>query len=214
MVYLQKRVGGKKMLGLKYFKLKKLEPKWIVVGLGNIGARYKHTRHNAGFLCIDALAEKNGIVFDAKAFGADIGYGKIGDTECLLMKPRTYMNHSGTAVAKAMKKYGINSDRLLVICDDVNFSVGALRIKRSGSSGGQNGVNSIIDELGTQAFPRIKVGVGRIPQGKSIVDWVMSVFQPEEEEALSRAKESASVAVNCVVGGDIDEAMGKFNSSK
>lgn len=202
------------MLGFKYFRLNKFAPKRIIVGLGNIGPRYAHTRHNAGFLCIDVLAEKNGISFDTKAFDADVGYGKIGGAECLLMKPRTYMNRSGIAVAKAMKKYGIPPENLLVICDDVNFSVGALRIKRSGSSGGQNGMNSIIEELGTQNFPRIKVGVGKIPEGKTIVDWVMSVFQPEEEEALEHAKENAILVVHHIVNDDINTAMAKFNSAK
>lgn len=198
----------------KRLKLYKQKPKWIIVGLGNIGPRFSCTRHNAGFICIDALAAQNGMDFNLKAFNADCGYGKIGNTECLLMKPRTYMNKSGIAVEKAIKKFGITPENLLVICDDINFDVGILKIKRNGSSGGQNGVNSIIEHLDTQNFPRIKVGVGKIPAGKSIVDWVMSVFQPEEEYALSAAKSNAAQAAFDIVNGGINDAMAKFNSYK
>ena len=140
-------------------------PQWLVVGLGNPGKKYEKTRHNAGFMVIDRLADKHGIDVETKMFDALVGFGDIDGTDCLLMKPQTFMNLSGQAVTAAMKRYRMSPDQLLVITDDICFNVGSLRIRKNGSSGGQKGVNNIIQLLGTQEFARIKVGAGKRPEG-------------------------------------------------
>lgn len=188
-----------------------ITPDWIIAGLGNPGKKYEKTRHNAGFICIDALAEKYNVKINTLKFNALTGYADINGQKCLLMKPQTFMNLSGEAVAQAAAKYGIPAERVVVICDDVSFTVGSTRIRRSGSSGGQNGVNNIIFMLDTQEFPRIKVGVGKRPDDVTMVDWVLSEFSENELSIIKEAAERVAGAVHETVGGDIDAAMGKYN---
>ncbi len=192
---------------------KEFTPEWIIVGLGNPGIQYEITRHNAGFLCIDALAKDLGIEFSKKRFDSLVAHGNIDGTECLLMKPQTYMNSSGKAVIEAVKKYGIPAERVLVIADDICFNVGSLRIRRNGSSGGQKGVNDIIEALETQNFPRIKIGVGKRPDDVSTVDWVLGNFSDEDLKSLESVIEAACLAVKETVAYNIDNAMGKYNKT-
>ncbi len=192
-------------------KKETITPEWIIVGLGNPGAKYEKTRHNAGFICIDALSEKHKININTKKFNALIGHGVINGQNCMLMKPQTFMNSSGEAVIQAVEKYNIPAERVLVISDDISFSVGSTRIRRNGSSGGQNGINNIILMLDTQEFPRIKVGVGKRPENVPMVDWVLSNFTDDELKIINDATERVNGAVEEIIGVNIDSAMGKYN---
>lgn len=188
-------------------------PDWIIVGLGNPGGRYENTRHNAGFICIEHLAEKHRIKINTLAFDSKIGRGMIGNSDCLLMMPQTFMNLSGNAVQKASKRFGIKPERILVLSDDISFNVGSLRIRKNGSAGGQKGVNNIITTLGTQEFPRIKIGAGKRPEETETVDWVLSKFTFDELKMLSSVKESAACAVDEIINGNIELAMSKYNKT-
>lgn len=188
-------------------------PEWIVVGLGNPGAQYRHTRHNAGFVCVDALADDLGIKIKNVEFNSLTALCEIDGVGCLVMKPQTFMNASGTAVAAAAKKYRIPAERVLVVTDDVCFNVGSVRIRKEGSSGGQKGVNDIIVKLGTQEFPRIKVGAGKKPEGTDMVDWVLGNFSYDEQKTLSETAKSVITAVKLIVNGDIELAISRHNKT-
>ena len=192
-------------------KLARMKPEWIIVGLGNPGKKYEITRHNAGFLSVDYIADKASIDFTVKEFDAEIGYGKIGGVNCVLMKPQTFMNLSGKAVNPCAKAFGIEPQNVLVICDDINFEVGKMRIRKNGSSGGQNGMNSIIAEMKSKEFPRIKVGIGNIPEKWVLSDWVLSRFREDDMKPLNEAIAKVYDAVEMIVNGDIEKAMGRFN---
>ncbi len=195
------------MLGFK----KKPTPEWLIVGLGNPERKYFKNRHNAGFICIDALAREHNIKINNLKFNALTGIGSINGRICMLMKPQTYMNSSGEAVIQAVEQYNIPVENVIVISDDVSFSVGSTRIRRNGSSGGQNGIKNIILMLDSENFPRIKVGVGKRPDETSMVDWVLSDFTESELKLIGEAAEHVSGAVFDIIGGDIDAAMGKHN---
>lgn len=186
-------------------------PEWLIVGLGNPERKYFKNRHNAGFICIDALASEHNIKINNLKFNALTGIGSINGKCCMLMKPQTYMNSSGEAVIQAVERYNIPAERVIVISDDVSFEVGSTRIRRNGSSGGQNGIKNIILMLDSENFPRIKVGVGKRPDDVSMVDWVLSDFTESELTKIDEAAERVSGAVYEIVGGDIDTAMGKYN---
>lgn len=194
-------------------KKEKITPEWLIVGLGNPGKKYEYTRHNAGFLCIDGIAKKVGVEIKKKAFDSLCAYCSIGGHDCLLLKPQTFMNNSGDAVIQAMEHHGITPERILVIADDISFNVGSVRIRKSGSSGGQKGVNDIIEATGTQDFARIKVGAGKRPETVTTVDWVLSLFHNEESVALNAAIENVSLAVEEIVRGNFDLAMSKYNKT-
>ncbi len=187
------------------------EVDWLIVGLGNPGVSYEITRHNAGFMCIDALAEKYRASVSLKKFNALCGECEINGKKCLLVKPQTYMNNSGASVAVFAKHYGIEPKNVLVISDDVSFDVGKIRVRRNGSSGGQNGLNSIIAKLQSKEFPRIKIGVGKKPEGWDMADWVLSNFKLDELDNLKPVLEKAVEAVPYILEDDIDTAMQKFN---
>ncbi len=190
-----------------------LPPDWIIVGLGNPGGRYENTRHNAGFICIEHLAEKHRIKINTLMFDAKVGRGMIGNSDCLLMMPQTFMNLSGNAVQKAAKRYGVPPERILVLSDDISFNVGSLRIRKNGSAGGQKGVNNIITMLGTQEFPRIKIGAGKRPEDTETVDWVLSKFTFNELKILAEVKESAANAVDEIINGNFELAMSRYNKT-
>ena len=185
----------------------------IVVGLGNPGIRYQWTRHNAGFLSIDLLAERYGCRIDRSKFQALVGEATIAGKRVLLMKPQTFMNASGDAVYEAVRFYKLNMDQVIVISDDISLDVGKLRVRKSGSAGGQKGLNSIIETMGTQDFPRIRVGVGQKPSPDyDLADWVLSVFTPEQREHL--VKNSFPLVcdgVERLLKGDVDGAMQHCN---
>lgn len=186
---------------------------WLVVGLGNPGKKYEGTRHNAGFMAADALAEKLGIRMDRVKFHALIGDGMCGSQRILLAKPQTYMNLSGQAVDEILSFYKIHPERLLVMCDDISLEPGHLRIRRKGSHGGQNGMRNIIDMVETDQFTRIKLGVGKKPHPDyDLADWVLSHFTQNELKEMAQSAQNAAAAVELIVGGGIDKAMNLYNS--
>ena len=200
------------MLFNNLFKKKEnIKPQWIIAGLGNPGIQYEITRHNAGFMCVDKIAEKYGIGITDKMFDSLYCFVNIGGIDCILVKPQTYMNNSGIAVKKFARKYDIPAEKIIVISDDVNFDVGKMRIKRSGSSGGQNGLNSIIDHMETEDFPRIKIGVGKKPKEYNMADWVLSNFDHDESENLKPVLEKGCNAVELIISDSIEAAMQKCN---
>ena len=187
-------------------------PEFMIVGLGNPGTKYAFTRHNAGFLCLDLLAEKQNADVRRIKFKGVTGETTIGGKRCLLLKPQTFMNNSGESVREAAAFYKIPPERILVIFDDVSLPCGKLRIRRKGSDGGHNGIKSIIYHLHSDAFPRIKLGVGEKPDPEwDLADWVLSAFSRQELTALREAADHACDAAAYIIGGDIDEAMRLYN---
>ena len=184
----------------------------IVVGLGNIGSEYDKTRHNAGFMAIDALAEKLGVKIDRVKFHATVAEARIADKRVLLMKPTTYMNNSGVAIAEAAAFYKIPPERVIVLHDEISFDVGVMRIRRKGSAGGHNGLKSIIAHLGSDEFPRIKIGVGKKPSPEyDLVDFVLGRFSQADIKALSEQNPSVIAATELMVAGKIEDAMSKYS---
>ena len=185
---------------------------WLVVGLGNSGDQYEHTRHNVGFDAIDALADRLDIPVQRLKFRALTNTAVIGGEKVLLMKPVTYMNLSGEAVEPAAAFYKIPPDHILVISDEVALPPGKLRIRASGSAGGHNGLKNIIAHLHSDQFPRIRIGVGGKPHPDyDMADWVLGRPQGEDRKAVDAAVERAAQAVECVIREGVDRAMGKFN---
>ena len=185
---------------------------WLGVGLGNPGPKYEWTRHNMGFLVIDELAERESIPVQRLKFKALTNTAVIGGRSVLLMKPTTYMNLSGEAVGQAARFYKIPPERVLVISDDVALPQGKLRVRRSGSAGGHNGLKNIIAHLGSDQFPRVKVGVGGKPHPDSdMADWVLSPFTGQDRKAMEEAISRAADAVTLLLDQGVDQAMAKFN---
>ena len=186
---------------------------YIIVGLGNPGGEYEATRHNAGFVVIDMLAEECSCAVTKLKFKSLYGTAQIGDKKCILMKPQTYMNNSGEAVRDAAAFYKIPAERIIVVSDDISLDVGKLRIKRKGSDGGHNGLKSIIYQLQSDNFARIKMGVGKKPHPEyDLAAWVLSRYKNDEVEPLKSAAKNACDAIKLIVGEKIDMAMNKFNS--
>ena len=185
---------------------------WLVVGLGNPGPKYDWTRHNMGFLVIDELAEREKVPVQKLKFKALTNTVVIGDQSVLLMKPTTYMNLSGESVGEAARFYKIPPERILVISDDVALPQGKLRIRRTGSAGGHNGLKNIISHLGSEAFPRIKVGVGGKPHPDSdMADWVLGHCVGEDQKAIDKSVKRAADAIECIIKEGIEKGMNKFN---
>lgn len=185
---------------------------WLVVGLGNPGARYESTRHNMGFLALDRLAEREKLRFNKLRFKAWTAEWKLGEDKVLVMKPQTYMNLSGESVGAAARFYKIPADHILVVSDDIALPVGKLRLRAAGSAGGHNGLKNIIRHLGSDRFPRIKVGVG-MPQNAEydIADWVTGMPMGEEQKILLDALDRAAQAIPTVITLGMDKAMNRFN---
>ena len=187
-------------------------PEWLVVGLGNPGKKYENTRHNTGFLVMDTLCREHGVSCDRSRFRALTGEAVLGGKRVLLLKPQTFMNLSGEAVREAAAFYKIPPERVLVIFDDISLPVGTLRIRAKGSAGGQNGVKNIIAQLGSEQFPRIKVGIGGKPHPDyDLADWVLSSFRPEEQEAMQDAAQRAAAAVSELIEHGVPSAVQKYN---
>ena len=187
---------------------------WIVVGLGNPGRSYASTRHNMGFLAMDGLADKEGFQFTKLRFRAWTALWRRGGEQVLVMKPQTYMNLSGEAVGEAARFYKVPADHVLVISDDISLPAGRLRIRGGGSAGGHNGLKNIIAHLGTDQFPRIKIGVG-IPQqeGYDTVDWVTGKPSAEDEKVLITALDRAVEAIPYLMDNGVEKAMNRFNAA-
>ena len=184
----------------------------MLVCLGNPGDQYENTRHNVGFMVADQLGERSRLPIQKLKFKALTNLFTISGEKVLVMKPVTYMNLSGEAVRPAADFYKISPDHVLVISDDTALAVGRLRIRRGGSAGGHNGLKSIIQHLGTDQFPRIRVGVGEKPHPDyDMADWVLGRFQGEDKKAIDAAVKRAADAVECLLAEGIDRAMNKFN---
>ena len=186
---------------------------WLVVFLGNPGTKFNGTRHNAGFMAADTLAEKLGVQIKKLKFKSLIADCAIEGRHCIIMKPSTFMNNSGEAVTEAMSFYKIPPERTIIVFDDISLEPGKLRIRRKGSDGGHNGIKSIIYLSGSDMFPRIKMGVGAKPHPDyNLADWVLGHFKKEQAEALETAMDNAVSSIELMVGGKMNEAMNKFNS--
>ncbi len=189
------------------------KPEWLIVGLGNPGMTYENTRHNAGFMTIDALAKAHSTQVQSMKFKGYCGEVMLGAHKCLLLKPNTYMNNSGESVVAAMQFYKLGIDHVIVVYDDISLDPGKLRIRRKGSDGGHNGIKSIIALTGSQDFPRIKVGVGKKPhKDYNLADWVLSKFKKDEMPLMEEACKNACAALELMVGGGTDAAMNRFNA--
>ncbi len=193
----------------------KKQDTWLIVGLGNPGREYEKTRHNVGFRAVDILAEKLGCKIDKLKFQGLYAQTTRKDCKILLLKPQTYMNLSGRSVLQLSAFFKVPPQRIIVLFDDISLEPGRLRIRADGSAGGHNGIKSIIAELGSQDFPRVKIGVGAKPHPEfDLADWVLSAFTAQEEKALQSALERAADAALAIMDQGVPEAANRFNGSK
>ncbi len=199
----------------RFFKNNKEEESimYIIAGLGNPGRKYMHTRHNSGYEAVDILADKYGIRVENEKFHALTGTGVIEGQKVMILKPLTYMNASGESIRAACEFYKLDPEEdLIVLYDDISLPVGALRVRAKGSAGGHNGIKSVIAQLGTQIFKRIKIGVGEKPEGWDLVDYVLGQFPEDEQgimkESFARAGEAAAMLLN----EDVEKVMNQYNA--
>ena len=191
------------------------KPMYIIAGLGNPGSQYATTRHNIGFMAIDRLAEHYDVTIDRHKFSSLTAQCMMDGKKVLLMKPLTYMNNSGEAIAEAAAYYKIPPENIVVISDDINLDPGKMRIRSKGSAGGHNGLKSIIECLGSDQFPRVRVGIGdRKKSQMSLADFVLSHFTEEDLKLLEEPRENAGKAAELILDGDITEAMNRYNRTK
>ena len=191
---------------------KKTGVSWLIVFLGNPGAKYERTRHNVGFMTGDVLSKDLNVKIDRVKYKALIRQAEIDGEPVLLMKPQTYMNLSGSAVKEAMDFYKIPLDHVIVVSDDVSLPVGKLRVRRSGSAGGHNGLKDIIAKCGGDGFPRVKIGVGEKPHPDyDMADWVLSSFKGDDAKTIDTACEKAAGAVKAIILKGVDKAMSMYN---
>ena len=185
------------------------------MGLGNPGKEYTHTRHNAGYRALDILAKRLDCKVDKSKFQGLYGQIKYGNEKLFLLKPLTYMNLSGQSVLQLSAYYNIPPQRIIVLFDDISLPPGRLRVRADGSAGGHNGIKSIISQLGSQDFPRVKIGVGAKPDAdRDLADWVLSAFSPQEEKALAFSLEKAADAALAIIDKGVPEAANLYNGSK
>jgi len=185
---------------------------YIVVGLGNPDRKYENTRHNAGFMMVDYIADKLGIRVNRVKFKSTVGEGTINGSKVLFMKPSTYMNNSGEAVVEAMNFYKVPAENVIVLLDDINLDVGKMRIRSKGSDGGQKGMRSIIYLTGKDTYPRIKIGIGKKPNPEyDLAAWVLSKFTGDELKLLEKMAENSLNAVELIIEGNTQKAMNLYN---
>ena len=187
---------------------------WLIVGLGNPGREYEKTRHNAGFRALDILADQLNVKVDKLKYQGLYCQTTYKSSKLFLLKPQTYMNLSGRSVLQLSAYYSIPPQRIIVLFDDISLEVGRLRIRADGSAGGHNGIKSIIAEVGSQAFPRVKIGVGGKPNPDAdLADWVLSGFSAKEEKDLKSALDRAADAALCIIDRGVPETANRFNGS-
>lgn len=185
---------------------------WLIVGLGNPGSQYTRTRHNCGFRAIDLLAEKLNCKIDKGKFQGLYGQTTYAGTKLYLLKPQTYMNLSGRSVLQLSAYFNIPPQRIIVLFDDISLAPGVLRIRPNGSAGGHNGIKSIIEQLGSQEFPRVKIGVGAKPHPEQdLADWVLSTFTSSEEKLLEPALKNAGDGALCIIENGVQQAANRYN---
>jgi PTH1 family peptidyl-tRNA hydrolase len=185
----------------------------MVVGLGNPGTKYADHRHNAGFLVVEALARAHGLLFARRRrTRANVAEGRVGNRQLLLAKPQTFMNLSGRAVGRLSRVHGIPPESILVVYDDLDLPLGRLRMRSEGGAGGHKGMRSIIDTLGTQSFPRLRVGIDRPPGRMDPADYVLQPFSSEEQACFAQVLERSVAAIECWLAEGIVAAMDRFNS--
>lgn len=188
---------------------------WLIVGLGNPGREYERSRHNAGFRCLDIIAETLNCRVDKLKFQGLYNQVSYGGGKVFLLKPQTYMNLSGRSVLQLSAYFHIPPQRIIVLFDDISLEPGRLRIRADGSAGGHNGIKSIIQELGSQSFPRVKIGVGAKPNPEyDLADWVLSSFSASEEKALAVALKNGAEAALAIIDKGVPEAANRYNGSK
>jgi len=191
----------------------------LIVGLGNPGRKYADSIHNLGFMCVAHFARSNNIRFDKKRGKARIGLGKVAGVEVVVARPHTYMNRSGEAVSRLVRIFNISLDNLLVVYDELDLPLGKIRIRQGGSSAGHKGVESIISELGSQDFPRLRVGIGRPTVSsftgevieEDIINYLLNKFSHEEKKALTKVLPVVNEAILCVITEGLTTAMNKYN---
>ncbi|MBQ8063430.1 MAG: aminoacyl-tRNA hydrolase [Clostridia bacterium] len=187
-------------------------PMYIIAGLGNPGSKYENTRHNIGWLAIDELAKEQGVTVDRMKFHALTGQCVLAGEKVLLMKPTTFMNNSGEAIEEARNFYKIPTGNVIVLSDDINLAPGKMRIRRKGGSGGHNGLKSIIQCMGTEDFPRVRLGIGgKTHPDMDLADYVLGKFPKSEQKAIDDVLKNAAEAAELLVAGDVNEAMNRFN---
>lgn len=186
----------------------------VIVGLGNPGSEYAKTKHNVGFMFIDAMAEKLGVSEWRDKFEAKIAETRIGSEKVLLVKPMTYMNESGQAVGPIMSFYKLLPEDLIVVHDDMDIPAGTIRIRKKGSAGGHNGIKSILAHVGDEHFARVRIGIGRPLTGWTVVNHVLAPFSNEDAPKIDEAIKYLEPAVECIINDDVDMAMNKFNPKK
>ncbi len=193
-----------------FFKNRQGPVDYLIVGLGNPGPKYSGTRHNVGFRVIDELSSRHFIKADRSRFKALTGIGRIDGVRVMLMKPQTYMNLSGQSVSAAIKFYKLPPERVIVVSDDVALPLGRIRIRKSGSDGGHNGLRSIFEECGTNAVPRVKIGVGA-PVFHDMADWVLSLFEGDDKKHINRILPVAADAATALLAGNVEKTGGEYN---
>lgn len=189
-------------------------PQFLIAGLGNPGPKYENTRHNAGFLGVDALARECGVQIDSLKQKALTARCSVGGVSCVVAKPQTFMNLSGESIGALARFYKIPPERIVILCDDVNFAPGTLRIRKKGSDGGQKGLRSIIEHLSSEDFVRLRLGVGVKPHPQmDLADWVLSKFSDADRKGLDAAIQNAVKAIELIVQGETDLAMSRYNGT-
>lgn len=195
-----------------FFRSRQKTFEYLIVGLGNPGMQYENTRHNAGFLCIDALCRKFNLSLSRRKFDAVFGDAQISGKRVIVAKPQTFMNNSGRAVAGLSRYYKIPAERIIVVFDDISLPVGNIRIRRKGSAGGHNGIKDIIELLGTESIMRIKIGIGGKPNSDyDLKDWVLGKMPKEQEKEFHLAFDTGAEAIVEIIEKGIDSAMNKYS---
>jgi len=194
-----------------FWKNEKLDT-WLIVGLGNPGIEYDNTRHNCGFMVLDYIAQNIGVAFTKMKFKGKIAEGKILGTKVILLKPLTYMNLSGESISQAMSWYKISLDRLIVTYDDIDLDVGSIRIRANGSAGSHNGMKSVLGNVESDSFARIRIGVGKNPPKMKLVDYVLGHFTKQEMQVIMPVVERGFDAIKCIIQDGIQKAMNIYNT--